>query len=113
MDDNKIIRNRLFDLCNDARLSANATINIMDSATNYFTVDDKGKIQALDKRWLSPEDYVSENAKHIAKGNTEILGQANPKNEEEKLYAQLAKLSKAGDTDGYRKLRQKQRSSSI
>ena len=50
MDDNKIIRNRLFNLCNEKRLSANATTKIMDSGANYFIVGDKGKIQALDKK---------------------------------------------------------------
>ncbi len=107
MDDNKIIRNRMFDLCNEKRLSAAATIKIMDSGTNYFTVSEKGKIQALDKRWLSPEDYVRANTEHLARGNTSILGEARPIPEDEKRLSQLANIVASGNFAEFRKMRQK------
>lgn len=106
MDNNRVIRDKLFDLCNDHRLSAAATTEIMESGTNYFFVDGNGIIQPLDKRWLSPQDYVSANAEHLTSGNTVILGQAKAKSEDEKFLARLAKLAEAGDMAGYRKLRQ-------
>jgi hypothetical protein len=110
MDGDKRIRNRLFDLCNEKRLSADATTKIMDSGTNYFVIGEKGKIQALGKRWLSPEDYVMANTKHLARGNTSILGQARPMPEDEKRLSQLAGVLAAGKFAEFRKMRQKQRS---
>ncbi len=35
-EDTKKLRNKLFDLCNDKQMSANATSMIMDGGVNYF-----------------------------------------------------------------------------
>ncbi len=104
-EDTKKLRSKLFNLCNDKKLSANATSMIMDGGVNYFRFGMSGEIEPIGDKWQSLEQYVVENASHLEHGNDNVIGLGQPLSEKKKLFLLLDEHAKNGNMAGYRAVR--------
>lgn len=101
----KKLRNKLFDLCNEQKLSASATSKIMDGGVNYFRFGLSGAIEPVGDKWHTLEHYVLENASHLKDGNESVIGHSRPLSEKEKLLLLLDEHARNGNMAGFKAVR--------